>query len=195
MKIAIVGGGPGGLYAGILLKKAFAPWDVTVFERNPAGATYGWGIVFSDRTLGSFREADYKTYKEITERFVVWDVVEVRQGPHVTRCGGNGFSGMSRKFLLEILQRRAAELGVQVRFRHEVSQPSEIADHDLVIGADGANSAVRGWHTDVFRPSVRWERRSTRGSAPARSSTPSRSSFARTSTDCSRPTSILTSVR
>ncbi len=156
MKIHVLGGGPGGLYVSILLKKAFPSWDLTVVERNPPGATYGWGIVFSDRTLGSFREADYKTYKEITERFVVWDVVEVRQGPHVTRCGGNGFSGMSRKILLQILQRRAAELGVEVRFRAEISEASALGEHDLLIGADGSNSTVRRWQADVFRPSVRW---------------------------------------
>ena len=112
MKILVVGGGPGGLYAAILLRKAHPDWAIEVIERNPPDATYGWGIVFSDRTLGSLREADAKSAQEIVDRFVLWDVIEVRTDGHAVRCGGNVFAGMSRKVLLEVLQRRARELGV-----------------------------------------------------------------------------------
>src|SRR5262249_28209347 len=93
MNVLVLGGGPGGLYSAILLQKSHPRWRIRVVERNPPDATYGWGIVFSDRTLGSFREADSKTYLEITDRFVPWDTVEVRVAGSVVRCGGNVFAG------------------------------------------------------------------------------------------------------
>ncbi|MGH7856716.1 MAG: FAD-dependent monooxygenase, partial [Candidatus Binatia bacterium] len=156
MNVLILGGGPGGLYGAILLKKARPDWSIAVYERNPPDATYGWGIVFSDRTLGSFREADSKTYKDITDHFVVWDVVEIRRNDAVTRCGGNVFSGMSRKVLLEILQRRCRELGVELRFRADVTDLSTLPDHDVLIAADGANSLIRRAFADAFQPKVEW---------------------------------------
>ena len=114
MKVAVVGGGPAGLYFSLLLKKAKPDSDVTVFERNPRGATYGWGVVFSDRSLTSFREADYKTYTQITDDFIIWDAIDVRYRDQVIRCGGQVFSGIERKTLLAILADRCSELGVNI---------------------------------------------------------------------------------
>ena len=156
MNVQIVGAGPAGLYGAILLKKSHPRWNVRVVERNPPDATYGWGIVFSDRTLGSFRDADYPTYEAISDRLVAWDVVEVRLEGAATRCGGNVFCGMSRKLLLEILQRRCRALGVALEFRTEVMDLSTLDGNDVVIAADGANSAIRQSLADAFRPSIRW---------------------------------------
>ena len=153
MKIRIIGGGPAGLYCGLLLKKANLARDVTIIERNPPDATYGWGVVFSDRTLTSFREADYKTYLDITDHFVTWDTIDVWYRGERIRCGGHVFAGIPRKLLLNILQRRCQELGVQLQFKTEISDLSEFADCDLTIAADGINSVVCQTYAQVFKPS------------------------------------------
>ena len=159
MKVLVLGGGPGGLYAAILLRKAHPDWKVTLVERNPPDATYGWGIVFSDRTLASFREADVESYGAIVDRFMLWDVIEVRHGEQAVRCGGNVIAGISRKVLLDVLQRRARELDVELVFRSEVGDLSLLERYDLSIAADGANSFVRRSLATAFRPRVqlgRW---------------------------------------
>ncbi|MGH2808139.1 MAG: FAD-dependent monooxygenase [Actinomycetota bacterium] len=152
MRVAVVGGGPAGLYFSLLLKKAQPDADVAVFERNPAGATYGWGVVFSDRSLTSFREADYKTYTQITDDFIIWDAIDLRYRDQVIRCGGQVFSGIARRTLLGLLQARCAELGVALNFETEVKGPDALEDYDLIVAADGVNSMVRGAHAEVFRP-------------------------------------------
>jgi len=155
MKVLVVGGGPGGLYASALLKKLDPAHDITILERNPAGATYGWGVVFSSLTLTSFREADYKTYQAITDQFVIWDPIDIHYRGQVIRCGGHTFAGMSRRMLLNILVDRCRELGVDLRFETEINDFSRFADYNLVIGADGVNSLIRKTYADVFQPRLR----------------------------------------
>ena len=148
-----MGGGPAGLYLSLLLKRARSEHEIVVLERNPSGATYGWGVVFSDRTLTSFREADHKTYSQITDDFIIWDAIDVRYRDEVVRCGGQVFSGISRKALLRILTERCEELGVVLSFEHEVADLLELSDYDLVVGADGVRSTVRAAHEKAFKPS------------------------------------------
>ena len=143
MKIACVGGGPAGLYFSILMKLADPANEVTVFERNPAGVTYGWGVVFWDDLLDDLYRSDPVSAREIAASSVCWNGQEVRVGAgQPVFLGGSGFS-VGRKRLLDILASRAIDLGVEVRFESPVQQPSDIGEADLVIACDGANSQVR----------------------------------------------------
>jgi anthraniloyl-CoA monooxygenase len=153
VNVAVAGGGPGGLYLSLLLAKARPDVSVDVFEKNPRGATYGWGVVFSDRTLASFREADTPSYESIVDAFATWDVIEVRYDDDTVRCGGQAFSGMARRRLLDILQRRCEELGVRLRFEHEVG-PDDVGGYDLVVAADGVHSRFREAYREALRPRV-----------------------------------------
>ena len=126
MKITILGGGPAGLYCALLLKKANPAHEITLLERNAPDATYGWGVVFSDRTLASFREADHKTYTAITDRFVTWDAIDTCFGGELVRCGGHVFAGLARKQLLAILQQRCRELGVSLRFNTDITDLTQL---------------------------------------------------------------------
>jgi anthraniloyl-CoA monooxygenase len=151
MRIAIAGGGPGGLYLSILLKRMDPSHGVCVYERNAPDDTFGFGVVFSDETLGAFEAADPESYAEITRRFTRWTEIDVHHRGETISSGGHGFSAMGRKQLLNLLQRRAAALGVELRFRTEVS---EDLDADLVVAADGVNSTLRRRYADDFRPSL-----------------------------------------
>jgi anthraniloyl-CoA monooxygenase len=153
MKIEIVGGGPAGLYFAIQMKLRDSTHRITVAERNRRGSTFGWGVVFSDGTLGKLREADAVTYGQITERFVHWDDIDVHYRGTVARSGGHGFCGISRQALLDILSARALELGVEVRFEREVAADG-FGESDLVVAADGANSTIRKRHADRFHPDI-----------------------------------------
>jgi anthraniloyl-CoA monooxygenase len=153
MKIAIAGGGPAGLYLAILMKRDWPALDITVFERNRPDDTFGFGVVFSDQTLDTFADADRPTYESIRHSFAYWDDIEIHFAGSVHRIGGNGFCGCSRRTLLMILQERARDLGVQMRFDSEVADPAVLAaEHDLVVGADGINSRVRETWKEHFRP-------------------------------------------
>ena len=159
MHIVTIGGGPAGLYFAIMMKKARPGREIVVVERNAPGDTFGWGVVFSDQTLGHFAEADEPTFREITARFARWDDIDVHHRGGVVTSGGHGFAGIARHALLEILQRRARELGVDLRFRTEVAHDGDLGrlglgGVDLVVGADGVNSGVRRRHADVFRPDL-----------------------------------------
>ena len=154
MKVSIVGGGPGGLYFALLAKKAWPRWDITVYERNRPDDTFGFGVVFSDQTLDAFKAYDAATYERIRRRFAYWGDVDVVYKGKVMRSGGNGFCGCSRDALLNILQDRGRELGVQMRFQREVEGLEEFADSDLIVVADGINSRIREKYKDHFQPSV-----------------------------------------
>lgn len=154
MKIAILGGGPAGLYSGLLIKKANLTHDITILERNAADVTYGWGVVFSDRTLASFQRADYTSYERITNRFVIWDDIDIYYRGETIHCGGHVISGIARKALLHILQERCLELGITLRFNQEIDDIRELASYDLVIAADGVNSIARKTYAEHFQPAI-----------------------------------------
>jgi anthraniloyl-CoA monooxygenase len=154
MKVTIVGGGPGGLYFALLAKKAWPRWDITVYERNRPDDTFGFGVVFSDQTLDTFKAYDLVTYERIRRRFAYWGDVDVVFKGETLRSGGNGFCGCSRNALLNILQDRGRELGVNMRFQREVEDISEFKDSDLIVVADGINSRIREKYKEHFQPSV-----------------------------------------
>ena len=154
MKVTVIGGGPGGLYFALLAKKAWPRWDITVYERNRPDDTFGFGVVFSDQTLDTFKAYDPVTYERIRRRFAYWGDVDVVYKGQVMRSGGNGFCGCSRVALLNILQDRGRELGVHMRFQREVEGLEEFADSDLIVVADGINSRIREKYQDHFQPSV-----------------------------------------
>jgi anthraniloyl-CoA monooxygenase len=153
MRIAVIGGGPAGLYFAILMKRDRPSAEIIVVERNQADDTFGFGVVFSDATLDAFRDADEPSYRAIVESFAYWDDIAIIARGHEHRVGGNGFCGCSRRTLLTLLQARARELGVVLEFRREVS-PEDFPDADLIIAADGVNSAIRTRHADHFQPEV-----------------------------------------
>ena len=155
MKVSVIGGGPGGLYFALLAKKAWPQWDVAVCERNRADDTFGFGVVFSDETLGGIEHADPEIYAAMEREFARWDDIDVHYRGTVITSGGHGFAALSRRRLLQILQRRCADLGVRVLFRAEAPDPAALAaSYDLVIGSDGANSATRAARR-ISRPSTR----------------------------------------
>ena len=157
MKIACLGGGPAGLYFAILMKKAFPEAAIVVHERNKADDTFGFGVVFSDETLGNFEAADEPTYREIRRLFRYWGDIETHLGDEVVRSTGHGFCGMSRRRLLQVFHARCRELGVELRFESDVVDDSTV-QADLVVACDGINSAVRARHADHFQPSLDWRK-------------------------------------
>ena len=157
MRIECIGGGPGGLYAALLAKKRLPGATVRVTERNRADDTFGWGVVFSDETLGAFEEADPESYAAIREAFAYWTDIDTWHEGRWIRSTGHGFCGMSRRLLLQILQRRCEEVGVELAFEAEID-PEDLPEADLVIAADGINSAIRGRFADHFQPSLDWRR-------------------------------------
>src|SRR5437867_8435202 len=138
------------------MKKADPAHDILVVERNRPDDTFGFGVVFSDATLETFAEADPETYGEITRNFAHWDDIDIHYRGEVLTSTGHGFSGLSRQLLLDILQRRCAELGVRFRWETEVSDLGAWADADHVLAADGVNSVVRSRYAEHLRPHVDW---------------------------------------
>jgi anthraniloyl-CoA monooxygenase len=161
MRIAVIGGGPGGLYFAALAKQLDPGHDITIWERNAADDTFGFGVVFSDETLGGIEHADVEIFAAMRREFACWDDIDVHFRGSTFTSGGHGFAAMSRKRLLGILQARCASLGVRVLFQAQAPDAAELAaGYDLVVAADGMNSATRARFADTFVPSV--ERRRCR---------------------------------
>ncbi len=155
MRIAVLGGGPGGLYFAALAKQLDPRHEITVWERNAPDDTFGFGVVFSDETLGGIEHADTEIFQAMRREFARWDDIDVHYRGTTLTSGGHGFAAMGRRRLLSILQGRCADLGVEVRFRTEAPDVARLsAEHDLVVAADGVNSATRARFAGTFRPSV-----------------------------------------
>jgi anthraniloyl-CoA monooxygenase len=155
MRIAVVGGGPGGLYFAALTRQLDPSHEITVWERNADDDTFGFGVVFSDETLGGIEHADPAIHEAMSREFARWDDIDIHYHGHVITSGGHGFAAMSRRRLLEILHERCRELGVTLHFNTEAPATRDLAlTHDLVVCADGVNSAARAAHAEVFRPTL-----------------------------------------
>ena len=158
MRFEIIGGGPGGLYFAILMKKAWPEYDITVHERNHAGDTFGFGVVFSDETLSNFLSYDPASYQSITEAFAYWDEIDFVYPGETIRTTGHGFCGCGRVELLLLLQARCRELGVTLNFETDITEFEQFSEADLIVGADGINSFVRETYKAQFQPIVDWRR-------------------------------------
>ncbi|MDN5744611.1 MAG: bifunctional salicylyl-CoA 5-hydroxylase/oxidoreductase [Nocardioidaceae bacterium] len=153
MRIAVVGGGPGGLYFALLAKQLDPHHEITVWERNARDDTFGFGVVFSDETLGGIEHADPVIYEAMKDEFALWDDIDVHYRGETITSGGHGFAALSRKRLLQIMQARCAEVGVDVHFETAAPDVEELSEtYDLVIAADGLNSAIRERYADTFVP-------------------------------------------
>jgi len=150
MKITVIGGGPGGLYFSILTKKAMPHCQIDIYERNKPDDSFGFGVVFSDETLGEFLKRDMQSYELIRSKFAYWDdIIIARDGESVT-IAGNGFCGCSRKTLLQLLQQRCLEEGVNLHFEQNVDDLSQFADSDIILATDGIGSAIRTQYQKEF---------------------------------------------
>ncbi len=156
MKIVSIGGGPAGLYFAILMKKADPAHDVLVLERNRLDDTFGFGVVFSEATQENLQVADPETFEAMARASARWDDIDIHYQGELLRSTGHGFSGLSRRAMLEILAERAVDLGVRIEIGTDVSDLTPYLEADLVLAADGANSLVRDRFAKTFRPSVDW---------------------------------------
>ncbi len=154
MRIVCIGGGPAGLYFGLLMKRRHPKHSVTVIERNKPYDTFGWGVVFSDQVVDAIMKADPESAREIADAFNHWDDIELRFKGTVQRTTGHGFIGIGRKHLLNILQKRCEDLGVELVFEHEVDSDLEFPDADLIIASDGIGSKIRERYKDAFQPDI-----------------------------------------
>jgi len=158
MKIDIIGGGPGGLYLAILAKKTRPDWQIAVHEQNREGDTFGFGVVFSDDTLDAFLSRDPESYAMIRDRFAYWDDIRIVRRGREVRCGGNGFAGCARLALLDVLNTRCRQLGVELHFGAIIDPAtleSRFADSDIIVASEGINSRIRDHFAEAFQPQVR----------------------------------------
>jgi len=150
MKITVIGGGPGGLYFSILTKKAMPHCQIDIYERNKPDDSFGFGVVFSDETLGEFLKRDMKSYELIRSKFAYWDDIIIARDGESVNIAGNGFCGCSRKTLLQLLQQRCLEEGVNLHFEQNVDDLSQFADSDIILATDGIGSAIRTQYQKEF---------------------------------------------
>ncbi len=155
MKIHIIGGGPSGLYFAVLMKARDPSHQIQVFERNPAGNTFGWGVVFSRRTMQILEDSDPETAKRMRAVCAEWEDVVIAHKDATLHVGGNHFIGAERIQLLKLLHERCLELGVEVAFEQSIDGLESLRDADLVVGADGVNSTVRSELAEHFAPTLR----------------------------------------
>src|SRR5690606_36006027 len=154
MKITVIGGGPGGLYFSILTKKARPDWEINVYERNKPNDSFGFGVVFSDETLGEFLKRDMQSYELIRSKFAYWDdIIVARDGEQVS-IAGNGFCGCSRKTLLQLLHQRCQEEGVNLYFEQNIDDLSKFKDSDIIVAADGIGSTIRTQYQNEFGTNI-----------------------------------------
>jgi anthraniloyl-CoA monooxygenase len=158
MRIQIVGGGPGGLYFGLLMKQLDASHDITIFERDAQDETFGWGIAFSEQAFTYLQDTDRATYERFRQSAVTWDHLDIVHRGERIRIPGTPFAGIDRLALVRILRQRCQESGVTLRFRSNVRDVRALPDCDLLVGADGANSLVRHTFADEFQPDLRMGR-------------------------------------
>jgi anthraniloyl-CoA monooxygenase len=158
MRVLVVGGGPGGLYAGTLLKRVDPASHVTVLERNPPHEAYGFGVVFSEQTMRGLERVDERTFRALTSQAPRWDSIEFRHRGETLTAAGHRFWAITRARLLEVLQEQARAEEVELRFEHEVRDLADLEEHDLLVAADGVNSLVRRSHAGRFETSERFDR-------------------------------------
>src|SRR5213078_1432588 len=155
MKINVIGGGPAGMYFAILMKKVNPAHDITIYERNGPDDTFGWGVVFSGKTLANLRAADERSHAAITRDFQAWDNVDVVHRDEKISIHGNSFSGIARIRLLKILQARCEQLDIAIKFHHDISDIIPLRHEcDLLVGTDGVNSSVRQAFAANFKPDL-----------------------------------------
>ena len=154
MKITVIGGGPGGLYFSILTKKAMPHCQIDIYERNKPDDSFGFGVVFSDETLGEFLKRDMQSYELIRSKFAYWDDIIIARDGESVNIAGNGFCGCSRKTLLQLLQQRCLEEGVNLHFEQNVDDLSQFADSDIILATDGIGSAIRTQYQHEFGSKV-----------------------------------------
>lgn len=155
MKINVLGGGPAGLYFAILMKSLDPAHDIQVYERNPQGNTFGWGVVFSDRTLGYLEQSDSETHRVLQSELRMWENVDIVHRDELISVAGNRFAGVARLELLRVLQERCRQLDIPVTYHHECATPQEYFGADLLVGADGVHSQTRTILADTFQPRLK----------------------------------------
>jgi 2-polyprenyl-6-methoxyphenol hydroxylase-like FAD-dependent oxidoreductase len=158
MRVNILGAGPAGLYLGYLLKRQRPQTEITIVEQNAPDATFGFGVVFSDRALEFLRDGDPDTYAAITPHLESWSDITVRHAGEEIRIDGIGFAAIGRLHLLQILQQRVRSVGVEPIYHRVVENLEELADADLIVGADGVNSLVRRTHEALFGTEINYLR-------------------------------------